>query len=150
MKNRNSLGAGRGIWPRNFSPPPPPFLINQAAATYYYQYSTCMLRDGNDSPIRHRERRGLGALERQRVVTERRVEGLVTGKWKLCLIHSYERKKPVGYTQKDRQPYVELKFTGRGGSGLHVVPLKSIQERAHIIPRVPGEKRRFFWNHFKP
>ena len=45
---------------------------------------------------------------------------------------------------------VELKFTGREGSGLHVVPLESIQERVHIISRVPGEKRRFFVNRYQP
>jgi len=61
-----------------------------------------------------------------------------------------EGEARCGYPLTEAQPYLELKFTGSEGSGLHVVPLESIQERVHIIPHAPSEKKRFFCNHFKP
>ena len=120
------------------------------------------MRGGDGSAV-HQERRPLSMLKKR----PRREEGagaagsgeggggeeegeLVKKKWQLCLIRSYEREKPAGYPLTEAQPYLELKFTGSEGSGLHVVPLESIQERVHIIPRAPSEKKRFFLNHFKP
>ena len=106
-----------------------------------FSYCHAYMRDGDGSAV-HQERRPLSMLKKR----PRREEGargggeeegeLVKKKWQLCLIRSYEREKPAGHPLTEAQPYLELKFTGRGldCTWCHWSPSRSVCTSFHVCP----------------
>ena len=66
----------------------------------------------------------------------------------LAFVRSYYPDCSIRVTR--RQPYLPLKFLPITTLSHHIVPLSTIMNRVHIIPRTPNCASAFFLNHYTP